>query len=117
IPLVEPLRLRADAAARGLAALQAVEKHAHRVGLRAAGCRERVHPVAALRRAEMREAGAGEIEVRRIGVIDGRQEAGTRAVAADIEDLGGPTREGGLLQGSAFGERRSRELVERGDTR
>jgi hypothetical protein len=103
VALVKPFGLHAHRAVGRFAALYACEKHAHGIAVRRGGAGLGVHLVAALRRSQVGESGAGEIQMGRVGMIDGGQprEIGvvvSRDQAAEIETLGTETRMHRLLQ-------------------
>ena len=89
VALVEPFGLLADLAPGGLAALDAFQEHAHRIGLLLDRRRLAVHLVAAFRRAEMGQAGACHHQMRRIGMIDRRQDMAGRQFGGEVDAVSG----------------------------
>jgi len=105
VTLVKPFRLLADLAFAGLAALDAFQEHAHRVGL-VRGCdRVAVHLVAPLGRAEMGQAGAGHDAMRGVGVVDRRDKMPRRQFGREIDAVALTTGQRGVEQRPAFGDR------------
>ena len=72
VALVEPFGLHARCAGRGLAAFQPHAEHLHGIGQRlfAVGVELLVHGVARRGGAEMRQARAGQVQMRRVGMVD-----------------------------------------------
>ena len=111
IALVEPFRLHPARGAPGLALLQAHLEHFHGVGEFCGITQILVHLVAALCRAKMRQAGAGDMQMRRIGVIDRRQHTAFLQRGGKINRLADAARRHALLDGLAIGQRFHRQRV------
>ncbi len=87
VALVEPFRLHAGLAFRRLAAFEPHAEHLHGVGQRflAVGAELLVHGVARRGGAEMRQSGAGEMEMRRVGMVDRRQKPALLVGGVEID--------------------------------
>ena len=116
VALVEPFGRHARPAGLGLAALDAEAEHLHRIAELGHGLAlHLMHRIARLGAADVGEPGAGDQAMRRVGVVERRQQAafglqrGERLLAVDRRrgrDLGEPA---AALQGAA------RELVDAAD--
>jgi hypothetical protein len=111
VALVEPFGLLADRAGLGLAALQPLQEHAHRIRQRLARCCRAVHLVATLGRAEMGEAGSGEDQVRAVRMVDGREETPRGKLLGRIDGAVRAGRLADLGQADALRDRRGREAA------
>ena len=89
IALIEPFRLHADLAWLGLAAFKAHAEDLHRIGqvLLVLLGQILVHGIARRRRAQMGEAGAGQVKIGRIGMANRRQEIARGIGAFEIEAI------------------------------
>ena len=86
VALVEPFGLTAGLSFRRLAAVDSVEEHAHRIRLLLRR-RRAMHSVARVGRPEMRQAGAGHDQVRRVLVVDRRDDPARRELRHGIDLL------------------------------
>ncbi|MDR6128080.1 hypothetical protein QE452_002744 [Sphingomonas sp. SORGH_AS438] len=115
VALVEPFRLLPDRARRRLAALDTRQKHAHRIGLGRGRRRVAMHLVAPLGRAEMGQAGAGHDQMRRIVMVDRRDQP--RLLRRQVEGRALATGRHRTRQVLPGGDRALGQFADRGDTR
>ncbi len=111
VALVKPFRLGADAARFRLAVLHAHQEHAHRIGLGFGGCRGLVHLVAAFGGTQVGQAGASNMQVGGIGMVNRCQDAAFRQRQRDIDILAKPLRLDLGGQGLAGGNRLAGQFI------